>query len=136
MCLYGNYKRVKVISQQSNTEVTVDACIADEIQSLNDRGVVTLGCCCGHGKAGSIVEYENGYGNWKAHTDPPMALLEHQSVDLARELEYTPFPYFYSDGANTGVWQMQLKTGSVTSEQCEEWHRMNNIPFKENQGLI
>lgn len=40
----------------------VDACIADEIQDLNVKGVVTLNCCCDHGKAGQIVEYENSQG--------------------------------------------------------------------------
>jgi hypothetical protein len=34
----------------------VDACIAPLVQAMNDRGVHTLGCCCGHGEVvGSIV---------------------------------------------------------------------------------
>lgn len=28
----------------------VDACIAPLVQMLNDYGIETLGCCCGHGK--------------------------------------------------------------------------------------
>ena len=28
--------------------VCIDPCIMDEIQSLWDKGILTLGCCCGH----------------------------------------------------------------------------------------
>lgn len=27
----------------------VDACIADYVQKMNDLGIETVGCCCGHG---------------------------------------------------------------------------------------
>lgn len=30
--------------------VRVDACLKEIIQELNDKGIITLGCCCGHGK--------------------------------------------------------------------------------------
>lgn len=36
--------------------VGVDACIADIVQALNDAGIETAGCCCGHGNGdGSII---------------------------------------------------------------------------------
>lgn len=28
----------------------VDSCIAEEVQRLNNVGIKTVGCCCGHGK--------------------------------------------------------------------------------------
>ena len=28
----------------------VDSCIAEQVQYLNMMGVVTVGCCCGHGE--------------------------------------------------------------------------------------
>lgn len=31
-------------------EVVVDSCLADEIEQLWANGIVTTGCCCGHGK--------------------------------------------------------------------------------------
>jgi len=34
--------------------VAVDACIADEIKYLWSKGVITYGCCCGHGKEDPI----------------------------------------------------------------------------------
>jgi len=30
--------------------MAVDACIADYVQRMNDLGIITMGCCCGHGK--------------------------------------------------------------------------------------
>lgn len=35
--------------------IAVDACIADYVQAMNDKGIVTVGCCCGHFKAQSTV---------------------------------------------------------------------------------
>lgn len=61
--------------------VPVDACIADEIQELNDKGVKALSCCCVHGKAGEIAEWENGFGKWKSCCDPPIGLIHGDSVE-------------------------------------------------------
>lgn len=34
----------------------VDSCIADIVQALNDAGILTSSCCCGHGEyPGSIL---------------------------------------------------------------------------------
>jgi hypothetical protein len=123
MCKHGILAEVNVINkQQSRSRVLVDACIADEIQSLNMSGIVTLGCCCGHGKAGEISEYFNGYGKWKERYDPPSTLIHEHSVSGAKALGYKPFPYYYADGDSNGVWQMYLKTGCVTHEDVEAWH--------------
>jgi len=32
--------------------VPVDACLAPLIQMLNDYGIETMACCCGHGRTG------------------------------------------------------------------------------------
>lgn len=34
----------------NNKEFTCDICISKEIQNINDWGLKTLNCCCGHGK--------------------------------------------------------------------------------------
>lgn len=99
-------------------DVPVDFCIADEIQELNNMNVHTLSCCCGHGKAGQIVEYENGFGKWKQYVNPPSVLIDEKSVDHVKKLGYIPFPYYYADGEHNGVWQMYLKTGCVTQEEA------------------
>lgn len=57
-----------------------------------------MACCCGHGKAGQIKEWENDFGKWKVHCLPPYTLLDYVSVKLARELGYRPYPYYYSNG--------------------------------------
>lgn len=37
-------------------EISVDSCIADEIERLNNKnGIFTLSSCCGHGNAGYII---------------------------------------------------------------------------------
>lgn len=136
MCMHGVYKIVNVINDQQNKLVKVDACIADEIQKLNDLGVVTLGCCCGHGKAGEIVEWENGFGRWKGYRTPPNALIREESVVVVREMGYNPFPYFYPDGYHENMWQMQLKTGCITIDEVKRWHEARKIPLKKGIGIV
>lgn len=54
MCKWGIYKDVKLAHPKEysgRTVVPVDSCLAELIQMLNDKGVHTLSCCCGHGKS-------------------------------------------------------------------------------------
>lgn len=137
MCLYGVYKWVDIINPYQNQKrVVVDACIANEIQELNNKGIITLGSCCGHGRAGEIIEWKNGFGVWKSYQSPPQVLIHVDSVEKAKLLGYRPFPYFYADGKSNNVWQMYLKTGCLTKKDCMEWHETNAIPYKEHLGLI
>lgn len=137
MCLHGAYKYVDIInSNQNKKRVVVDACIADEIQTLNNQGVITIGCCCGHGLAGQIIEWKNGYGNWKGHCDPPNTLIDKNSVEKAKGLGYTPYPYYYADGEQQNVWQMHLKTGCVEMNDCETWHKNRGLRFEERIGIV
>jgi hypothetical protein len=137
MCLYGVYKEVDVINpHQNNKKIVVDACIADEIQALNVIGIVTFGCCCGHGQAGKIAEWENAYGKWKGYYDPPNVLIHEDSVWLAQWLGYRPFPYIYADGESNKVWKMFLKTGCMTEEDCRAWHKERGLPFEPHLGVI
>jgi hypothetical protein len=122
ICTHGTHKLVYVINQNQNRkQVVVDACIADEIQDLNNKGVITLGCCCGHGKAGKVIEYSNGFDKWKEHGEPPHVLIDEASVSLTKGLGYRPYPYYYADGEYHGVWQMHLKTGCMTEDECTDW---------------
>lgn len=119
MCMHGTYKTVYTINEK---QVVVDACIADEVQILNDYGIITLSSCCGHGKAGEICEYENGFGRWKTYIDPPHVLIDCRSVNKSKKLGYIPIPYYYADGNHNEVWKIYLKTGCITLEDCEKWH--------------
>ena len=53
MCKWGQYKEIVLCKPNKfskRTKVFVDYCIADVVQMLNDYGVQTTGCCCGHNK--------------------------------------------------------------------------------------
>ncbi len=56
MCTWGTYKKVKVIRRNNPSIpdgehfVSVDACIADEVEQMNGNRIITVGSCCGHGK--------------------------------------------------------------------------------------
>lgn len=137
MCLYGVYKQVKIkYPNKQDKIVPVDACIANEIQKLNDLGVETTSCCCGHGLAGRVVEWDNAFGKWKGYHNPPHVLIKSNSVDLAKEFGYSPYPYFDANNNNTDTWQMVLKTGCLTEDDCLEWHQLNHLPMQKNIGII
>jgi hypothetical protein len=87
VCVHGTYTEVFVIDK--GKAVKVDACIADEIREINEAGVYTAGCCCGHG---------NG---------DPHALIHGGSVEHARSIGYEPSEY------ERGLYEMKLKTGGV-----------------------
>ena len=69
--------------------IPVDKCIGPEIQRLIDAGVVTKGCCCGHGKG------------------PAVALALAESASLLRGLGYEPRLYKFN-----GLVEFELKTGA------------------------
>lgn len=53
MCKWGTDKDVflmKVKPFSGRREIKVDACIAPLVQMLNDYGIETIACCCGHEK--------------------------------------------------------------------------------------
>ena len=53
MCKQGDMRLVTV---DRGYQVSVDSCIAELVQKLNDAGIDTSACCCGHGKKpGNII---------------------------------------------------------------------------------
>lgn len=61
MCAWGTDAVVTLaypLPVSGRREVAVDACLAPLVQMLNDYGVHTTGCCCGHGQAEGNVLYE------------------------------------------------------------------------------
>lgn len=137
MCYQGTYASVYVINSQPNKYPKVDACIADEIRELNEAGIVTLGSCCGHGQAGEVVEWENDCGKWRSYVAPPHALIHEVSKELAIRQGYRPFPFYYADGKYCGIMQIYLKTGCLTREECDEWHkRKGRSPSNVLSGIL
>lgn len=49
MCQQGS---VRTLTNNifTNDQSTVDECIFEFIEGLNDRGIATVACCCGHGE--------------------------------------------------------------------------------------
>lgn len=137
MCLHGVYKRLEINnSNQSKREVVIDACIYDEIKNLNIHAVRTIACCCGHGETGVPQEYENGFGKWKETGTPPHALITGESVKKANFLGYRAYPYYYADGEFNNTWIIYLKSGCITREDCENWHKKHNLKFEKGIGVI
>ena len=52
MCKWGSNTEVKLCIPRENGMMTakVDTCLAPLVQMLNDYGIQTIACCCGHGK--------------------------------------------------------------------------------------
>jgi hypothetical protein len=61
MCKWGTDAIVRLahpMPVSGRMEVAVDACMAPLVQILNDYGIHTMGCCCGHGHEDGDVLYE------------------------------------------------------------------------------
>lgn len=55
MCNKRNTTRIKI----GKKTVRVDACISELITSLNENGIETVACCCGHGKYPVTILYRH-----------------------------------------------------------------------------
>ena len=54
MCEVGTMKEVAI----EGKSISVDSCIADHVKRINEEhkgSLITLGCCCGHGKYPSTI---------------------------------------------------------------------------------
>jgi hypothetical protein len=68
MCKWGTdtLLRVPIPAGLSHTgmlrwdDKPVDSCIADIVQALNDAGLYTANCCCGHGKTDGTILLHDG----------------------------------------------------------------------------
>ena len=68
MCKFGDdvLLRVPIPADLSYTgefrwaEKGIDRCIAPIVKALNDAGIYTANCCCGHGKEDGIILLHDG----------------------------------------------------------------------------
>lgn len=56
MCKQGSWKKLKI----GNKEVNIDNCIYKIVKSLNESGLETIACCCGHGKQPPRISLKTG----------------------------------------------------------------------------
>lgn len=63
MCVQG-IEAVQVMlarpKSDGRTHADVDPCIAPLVQALNNAGIQTIACCCGHGKRPGNIVLEDG----------------------------------------------------------------------------
>jgi len=106
MCEWGNYKTVYVIRRNHPDlpdgwyPVAVDACIADYVQEMNDKGIITVGCCCGHGK--NIAHIEIAFN------------AENEILLSKYRYDYFPAEMFYTDRSEILLCHI---VGKYTAEQ-------------------
>lgn len=75
---------------------SIDSCIVPLILALNDAGIHTSGCCCGHGKSdGSVILHDGTEINIDIYTGKikqmetkSFTLTEHQCEMLFATIEY------------------------------------------------
>lgn len=66
MCKHTTLVRVPIAADLSHTGEkrwdwkAVDACIAPLVNALNQAGIETRGCCCGHGWADGSILLQDG----------------------------------------------------------------------------
>lgn len=51
---YGSY----ACYEQTKSGIDVDGCLVGEINRLNNDGIQTIGCCCGHGRAVGYIQVD------------------------------------------------------------------------------
>ena len=70
MCKQGETKEIITLDGKS---ISVDACLQPFIQSLNNQGYKTVGCCCGHGKYPSTIIHKTKHGvfEWYSNLQIP-----------------------------------------------------------------
>ena len=83
---YGSYICYEIIPELN---ICVDKCLVDEIKELNQLGIKTIGCCCGHGKSNGFIQVQKKY------------------VSIMKELGYTQL---LVDANGNGKWCFEPKS--------------------------
>ena len=95
MCAWGTSKVIHVIYRNNPAikngwhEMHVDACLAEYVQKMNDLGIITSGCCCGHGKSrpeilvsisSTVIMNREGYHHYPYHVKGSNYLIHYPIV--------------------------------------------------------
>lgn len=86
---FGSYKCYK---KALTIGTNCDKCLVEEINFLNKKGVTTIGCCCGHGKAQGYIQVYPKY------------------CDLIESFGYKKRPHDKYKQGEQGVWCYIPKT--------------------------
>lgn len=109
---------IKLLDEQKKSlnkinNIKTDICIGREVEQLIKKGVITYGCCCGHGE-----KY-------------PTCLVNIQSKEILNDLEYEL--YEVSDmHTKDGIYEITLKTDI----QCELRKVLSSKIFRYLEGAL
>lgn len=93
-CEIGTYEcsELAFVCECCGHTVWVDKCLKEEIKSLHDDNIATIGCCCGHGEAEAYVQ------------------VRPNCVDVMLDKGYEPIPPVIVDGLELGPWCFKPKS--------------------------
>lgn len=62
MCKLGETVEMElpIVGEIRQGKADIDKCIAPIIKALNDGGIITKGCCCGHKEVMGYIHLANG----------------------------------------------------------------------------
>lgn len=89
----GNYgNQTTILPHWSNRFICVDTCLLPELCDLWSQGVITTGCCCGHGTAYAYIG------------------VKEEFIPLMKELGYKVFPNQYDSTREDSFYPKTIKT--------------------------
>ena len=90
---FGSYK----CYEETKYGFSVDGCLVGEINHLNNNGINTVGCCCGHGKAQGYIQTSPEFVQAMLAAGYEQLPLDKYSNGLWCFRPKTPLPYGSKD---------------------------------------
>lgn len=60
-CAVGTYDHHAPMTAPNGVNVGIDRCLSQEIADLWEKGIKTIGCCCGHGAIVPYIQVDPSY---------------------------------------------------------------------------
>ena len=91
--------------EKTKNGIGVDGCLVGEINKLNNAGITTIGCCCGHGKRQGFIQ------------------VSQNDVNKMRDIGYTQIDI---DDYGNGKWCFIPKTKLPSTPDCDIAHNIES----------
>ena len=101
--------------------IEVDDCIADEVRELNYLGIITLACCCGHGKKKNafIAVHDDSYKMWKGLLEETSEISSFQQMlSLGYKLDKEGYHYTAHSYSSIGDDKMKIIPSFRPKSKC------------------
>lgn len=100
VCEWGTYEYLNLVipSHLSHTgkdrmkNCAIDKCIAPIVQALNDGGIRTIACCCGHKRGFGNIVLEDGRELLICPDYETARMIDDKFVDIHGKPKATPVP--------------------------------------------